>query len=167
MSAGDEAAGRRELSDGMGRHCQSFRLAASDVDGSQPARIHLLDLARWMAEEPARLVGCEPRKGTIAAGYDADFVVFDPDREFVVTEDRLHYRHPFSPYLGEKLQGEVKATYLRGNPVFADGEFPGEAEGREYTANTNRQATGNAFRVRNTSTIAPRSVIHYPGSEIE
>jgi hypothetical protein len=61
------------------------------------------------------------------------FVVFDPDREFVVTEDRLHYRHPVSPYLGETLRGVVKATYLRGNPVFADGEFPASlAGGNEY-----------------------------------
>jgi allantoinase len=101
----------------------------------------LLDLARWMAAEPARLASCDARKGRLAPGYDADFVVFDPDREFIVSEDRLHYRHPLSPYLGETLRGVVKATYLRGNPVFADGEFPGEAEGREYTANTNRHAT--------------------------
>jgi allantoinase len=100
----------------------------------------LLDLARWMAAEPARLAGCDARKGRLAAGYDADFVVFDPDREFVVTEDRLHYQHPVSPYLGETLRGVVKATYLRGNPVFAEGEFPGEAEGREYVANTNRHS---------------------------
>ena len=94
----------------------------------------LLDLVQWMAAGPARLAGCETRKGRIAPGYDADFVVFDPDREFVVTEDRLHFRHPVSPYLGETLRGVVKATYLRGNPVFAEGEFPGEPAGREYTA---------------------------------
>ena len=93
----------------------------------------LLDLARWMAAAPARLAGCDRRKGRIAAGYDADFVVFDSDREFVVAEDRLHYRHPVSPYLGEMLRGVVKATYLRGNCVFADGEFPGKPGGREYT----------------------------------
>ena len=92
----------------------------------------LLDLARWMAAAPARLAGCNTRKGRIAAGYDADFVVFDPDREFIVTEDRLHYRHAVSPYLGETLRGVVKATYLRGSPVFAEGEFPGEPGGREY-----------------------------------
>src|SRR6195256_5519290 len=92
----------------------------------------LLDLARWMAAAPARLAGCDTRKGRIAAGYDADFVVFDPDREFIVTEDRLHYRHAVSPYLGERLRGVVKATYLRGSLVFAEGEFPGEPGGREY-----------------------------------
>jgi allantoinase len=96
----------------------------------------LLDLARWMAAAPARLAGCDTRKGRIAAGYDADFVVFDSDREFIVTEDRLHYRHPVSPYLGETLRGVVKATYLRGNCVFANGEFPGGPGGREYTPNT-------------------------------
>jgi allantoinase len=96
----------------------------------------LLDLARWMAAGPARLAGCDARKGRIAAGCDADFVVFEPDREFIVTEDRLHYRHPVSPYLGETLRGVVKATYLRGNPVFAEGEFPGGSGGREYAANS-------------------------------
>jgi allantoinase len=92
----------------------------------------LLDIARWMAAGPARLAGCDLQKGRIAAGYDADFVVFDPDREFVVNKDRLHYRHQVSPYLGEKLRGLVKATYLRGNPVFAEGEFPGVPIGREF-----------------------------------
>jgi allantoinase len=99
----------------------------------------LLDLARWMAAAPARLAGCETRKGRIAAGYDADFVVFDSDSEFVVTEDRLHYRHPVSPYLGETLRGAVQATYLRGNCVFADGESPGEPHGRECTPNSHRR----------------------------
>jgi allantoinase len=100
----------------------------------------LLDLTEWMAAAPARLAGCGTRKRRIAAGCDADFVVFDPDGEFIVTEERLHYRHPVSPYLGEKLRGVVKATYLRGNPVFAGGEFPGEPGGREYTVTSPRQS---------------------------
>jgi len=91
----------------------------------------LNDVARWMAEAPAKLAGCDARKGRIAAGYDADFVVFEPENEFVVSKDRLHYRHSISPYLGEKLSGVVKATYLRGKLVFRDGEFPGEAIGQE------------------------------------
>jgi len=91
----------------------------------------LTDLTRWMSEQPARLAGCFARKGRIAEGFDADFVIFEPEADFVVTKDRLHYRHPVSPYLGEKLRGVVKATYLRGQCVFADGQFCGEAGGRE------------------------------------
>jgi allantoinase len=92
----------------------------------------LLDIARWMAERPAQLAGCQMNKGSVAPGLDADFVVFDPEDEFVVTHERLHYRHPLSPYLGETLRGVVKATYLRGTPVFQEGQFPGEAAGREF-----------------------------------
>jgi allantoinase len=91
----------------------------------------LTDLTRWMAEEPARLAGCSSHKGRIAEGCDADLVIFEPEAEFLVTEDRLHYRHPVSPYLGEKLCGVVKATYLRGQCVFSSGEFSGVARGRE------------------------------------
>jgi len=92
----------------------------------------LSDIANWMSEAPANLAGCHTKKGRLAAGHHADFVVFDPESEFVVSEDRLHYRHPVSPYLGEKLRGVVKATYLRGRKVFGDGEFPGEPLGMEY-----------------------------------
>jgi allantoinase len=94
----------------------------------------LLDIARWMAEAPARLAGCHMRKGSIAPGFDADLVVFDPEAEFVVAEERLHYRYPLSPYMGETLRGVVKATYLRGKPVFLEGKFPGEPAGREFRA---------------------------------
>ena len=91
----------------------------------------LSDIARWMAEGPARLTGCDTRKGRIAKGHDADFVVFAPEAEFIVTEDRLFYRHRVSPYLNEPLRGVVKATYLRGNRVFDNREFPREPDGRE------------------------------------
>ncbi|MGA8538629.1 MAG: amidohydrolase family protein, partial [Terriglobales bacterium] len=89
------------------------------------------DITRWMSDQPARLAGCAAHKGRLAEGYDADFIILDPEAEFVVSEDRLHYRHPVSAYLGERLRGVVKATYLRGQVVFRDGEFSGEARGRE------------------------------------
>jgi len=92
----------------------------------------LKDLVHWMSEKPAQLAGCSKRKGRLATGYDADFVVFDPEVEFTVTEDRLHHRHAVSPYLGEKLRGVVKRTYLRGSVVFCDGEFTGNAMGLEF-----------------------------------
>jgi allantoinase len=94
-------------------------------------RYTLRDIARWMAEGPARLAGCASRKGRLAKGLDADFVVFEPEAEFIASAEHLHYRHRVSPYLGETLRGRVKATYLRGNCIFADGQFSGAPGGAE------------------------------------
>ena len=102
----------------------------------------LLDIVRWMAAGPAHLAGCHGRKGQIAPGYDADLVVFNPEGEFVVREDRLHFRYPLSPYLGEKLRGEVKATYLRGKLVFAEDKFPAGPIGREFRSQQGAGAKG-------------------------
>jgi allantoinase len=95
----------------------------------------LQDIARWMSEAPARLAGCDARKGQIAPGFDADFVIFEPESEFGVAENRLHYRYPVSPYMGERLIGVVQATFLRGKPVCANAAFPGLPAGREFRRN--------------------------------
>ena len=91
----------------------------------------LADLARLMAEKPAELAQLGGRKGRLAAGFDADLVVFDPEAPVEITADRLHTRHRISPYVGEKLHGRVAATYLRGAPVFEAGRLAGEPFGVE------------------------------------
>ena len=103
-------------------------------DEARRRGFNLSDVARWMAEAPARLAGCASQKGKIAVGYDADFAVFEPETEFAVTRDQLHCRHRISPYLGHRLTGRVRQTYLRGECIFDDGEFPRKPAGREFRA---------------------------------
>jgi allantoinase len=91
----------------------------------------LEDIARWMSTAPAALAGLGARAGALEAGREANFVVFDPEAEFAVAPERLHYRHAISPYAGETLRGVVEATYLRGEPVYANGEFVSAPRGRE------------------------------------
>jgi allantoinase len=80
-------------------------------------RSHTLgDVVRWMAERPARLARLH-RKGRIALGYDADFVVFAPDDAFVVSASRLHHKNPITPYDGRPLTGVVRGTWLRGHDI--------------------------------------------------
>ena len=95
----------------------------------------LPDVVRWMAEGPAHLAGCEEKKGRLAKGFDADFVVFDPEAEWSVSEKQLHYRHAVSPYLEENLTGKVLRTVLRGQCVFKEDAFSDQPGGREYGKN--------------------------------
>lgn len=88
-------------------------------------------IATWMAEKPAQLAGLSGRKGLLVEGADADLVVFDPDAEWTVTADDLHFRHKISPYLGAQLRGRVKETWLRGERIYQDGSFSAEPHGRE------------------------------------
>jgi allantoinase len=87
--------------------------------------IGLSTLAQWLCSAPSALVGLERKKGRIAAGYDADMVIWNPEESFEVSADRLYHRHKVTPYMGSNLRGVVKQTYLRGESVFNGGEFSG------------------------------------------
>jgi allantoinase len=88
-------------------------------------------IGEWMAAAPARLAGLSGRKGTLAAGADADFAVFNPDSEWTVTTEQLHFRHKLSPYLGATLRGHVVETWLRGERIYDRDQFVGQPRGRE------------------------------------
>jgi allantoinase len=99
-----------------------LQLALPVVWTEASARGHTLaELARWMCEAPARLAGLTGRKGAIAAGADADLIVFDDDATQTVTPEAVHHRHKVTPYAGETLRGVVHATYLRGKRVAEGG----------------------------------------------
>jgi len=97
----------------------SLQLALPVVWSWARTRGHdVADLATWLAAGPAGLVGLDHRKGAIAPGRDADLVVFDADATFQVDPGALYHRHPITPYAGRVLHGVVRATYLRGHPVW-------------------------------------------------
>lgn len=90
----------------------------------------LEDLAQWLCQAPANLVGWGQRKGAIALGYDADFVIWNPDEEFSVTAALIEHRHKLTPYQGERLRGVVQSTFLRGRKIYERGDSGGAANGR-------------------------------------
>jgi allantoinase len=90
----------------------------------------LTHAAEWMCRGPAHLAGLEKRKGAIAAGFDADLVIWNPDQKFCVHPAGLHHRHKLTPYAGRELFGVVETTFLRGRKVFERGEFSAAPAGQ-------------------------------------
>lgn len=86
-------------------------------------QLSLNDLARLLSSNTAKFAGIFDRKGEIAVGKDADFVVWNPEESFIIQEQSIFHRHKMTPYLSKKVFGRVKRTYLRGQQIFADGKF--------------------------------------------
>jgi dihydroorotase len=80
------------------------------------------------AANPARIFDL-PRKGRVAAGYDADLVLVDPDSSREIRATDLHSKCDWTPFEGYRgIFPEL--TVVRGTVVWEDasGEAPGEGE---------------------------------------
>jgi allantoinase len=86
----------------------------------------IAELTSWNAAQRFGLA----RKGDIAPGFDADLVLFDPDRSFVVRAADSPSQQGYTPFEGMELTGKVVSTYLRGEAVYDRGRIVGPARGR-------------------------------------
>ncbi|MDH3264467.1 MAG: dihydroorotase [Paracoccaceae bacterium] len=85
--------------------------------------IDLPRLFRALSLNPARRLGLEG--GCLAEGAPADLVLFDADAPFVLDRFTLRSKSKNTPFDGAKMQGKVRATLVRGRPVY--GELMGDA----------------------------------------
>lgn len=79
-----------------------------------------------VSTQPAKLFGLYPDKGTIAAGVDADLVIWDPDLERTFTVDELHSAVDYTIYEGVHVRGGPHAVLSRGEVIVEQGRFRGE-----------------------------------------
>ncbi len=91
--------------------------------------LNLEDLSRLMSQKTSSFIGLGDKKGKIAPGYDADYVIWNPDKSFKIEEEMIQHKNKVTPYLNKELFGVIEKTYVRGNKVYDCGNF-------------NRQPTG-------------------------
>ncbi len=94
--------------------------------GVNRGRISLVRLAQVLCENPARIFGLYPQKGTLQVGSDADLVVFDPTRRFTIRAENQHSRVGYTLYEGREVLGWPEMSFQRGHPLLQNGEIVAE-----------------------------------------
>ena len=82
-------------------------------EGVVKGRITLERMVDVLSTATARMFGLAD-KGAIAAGKDADIVVFDPKRKFTITQKKLHQNVDYTPWEGFEMTGMPDIVYSRG-----------------------------------------------------
>ena len=97
--------------------------------GVRTGKITKEQMCGLLSENAARLYGVYPRKGVIRQGSDADIVVFDPEKESVISAKTHLYNTDNNPYEGFALHGDIEHVFLRGQQVVQDGKVIREKTG--------------------------------------
>jgi len=94
--------------------------------GVVEGRISINEFVALTSTNHAKLYGLYPRKGSIAPGFDADIVLWDPNRKETIRQEMMHHGSDYTPYEGLVVTGWPSATMLRGKIVAEDGRITGE-----------------------------------------
>jgi dihydroorotase-like cyclic amidohydrolase len=97
-------------------------LALLVSEGVNRGRLSWEQLARLTSENTARLFSLYPRKGAIQPGADADLVLVDPDREWVLDTTSMRSASEFTVYDGTRVKGKAVKVFQRGRLLVDDGE---------------------------------------------
>lgn len=101
------------------------RVSAVYTEGVVKQGFSLERFANLTSANAARIPGLYPRKGAIAAGSDADIVLFDPALKRTIRKEDLH-ETDYSPWEGWDVAGCPRMTILRGKVVVENGQLVGE-----------------------------------------
>ena len=91
-------------------------LSATITNLVKPGYIDYFDMVRVMSYNPAKLM--KLNKGEIAVGKDADFTIFNPDKQYTYLKENIVSKSKNSPWIGKKLVGQVQKTIVGGRIVF-------------------------------------------------
>ena len=76
----------------------------------------LPEILAKMSWNPARILNIPA--GTLRTGANADVVLFDPEKKWVVDPEKLHGKSKNTPFKGMTLQGKMAMTIFRGRVVY-------------------------------------------------
>ena len=103
-------------------------------------RLGLEKFVDLTATAPAKIYNLHPRKGSIAAGADADIAIWDPAIEVTLSDARMHDLAGYTPYAGRTVRGWPVTVLSRGRVVIADERMMAEPGSGRFIARTGGEA---------------------------
>jgi dihydropyrimidinase len=119
------------------------RLQLIHHHGVNAGKLTLNRFVEITSTAPARIFGMYPKKGTIAAGSDADIVLWDPNAEHTISAATHNMRVDYSMFEGFKVRGNARQVYSRGELIVENGKYLGKTGRGTYLR---RDAHGGAWR---------------------
>jgi dihydropyrimidinase len=119
------------------------RLQLIHHHGVNAGKLTLNRFVEITSTAPARIFGMYPKKGTIAAGSDADIVLWDPNAEHTISAATHNMRVDYSMFEGFKVRGNARQVYSRGELIVERGKYQGKAGRGNYLR---RAARGGAWQ---------------------
>jgi len=93
------------------------------TDGVNKGRITVEQFVKICSENPAKAFGMYPQKGVLSPGSDADIIIVDPNKEWVITRENMKSALEYCAFEGYKVKGKVLKTFVGGELVAQDGEL--------------------------------------------
>jgi dihydroorotase (multifunctional complex type) len=84
-------------------------------------KIEIADIVRLLCENPAKLIGYYPEKGTVSVGADADLVLVDMTKSIEIRDEDVKSKAGWTPYAGWKVKGGPVITVSRGEVIAQNG----------------------------------------------
>lgn len=102
------------------------------LNGIHTGKLDLATAVKSLSENPAKIFGIYPKKGSLIPGTDADIMVYDPNVTNIIQQKNLHMNNDYSIYEGLEIKGKNVMTFLRGKVVYDEkqGWLGKKAEGR-------------------------------------
>ena len=123
------------------------RAAVLWTHGVREGRVSENLMVAVLSTNQAKVHGMAGRKGIIAAGADADLVIWDPDLTITATQANRHGNVDYTAYEGMTFTGAPAQVYLRGTLAYADGEVLSQPGSGRFVHRTFAQpAPGPAIR---------------------
>jgi dihydropyrimidinase len=93
--------------------------------GVNAGRMTLERFVEVTAEAPAKIFGMYPKKGIVAAGSDADIVIWDPEAKYTITAATQAMHTDYSIFEGFQVKGNTRQVFSRGECIVDGGKFIG------------------------------------------